>query len=246
MLSSDLHIHTLMSGHAFSTVDECIKEAKNKGLSVIAIADHGPAMEHSAHEGYFEMSTRLPKHINGIQVLFGCEMNIINKSGDVDLSHKVMSGLDIVLAGLHARTPYIQAGEAENTAAIINAMVRNPSIQIISHPYRVDFPVSVCDVAQAAKEYNVILEINVYLLAKAIETNSDSASKVLIDKTSELVSCIHSIGGSYLINSDAHYSGEIGISHAQYQMLEAKLGIRQEYVLNDDFETLRGFIPAIS
>lgn len=143
MLRSDLHIHTLMSGHAFCTINECIEIAHMRGLSLIAITDHGPAMEYSAHEGYFEMSTRIPKLKDGVNVLFGCEMNIMNESGDVDLSAKTMSGLDIVLAGLHARTPYNQTGEAKNTTAIINAMMRHPEINIITHPFRVEFPISV-------------------------------------------------------------------------------------------------------
>jgi histidinol phosphatase-like PHP family hydrolase len=43
MLSSDLHIHTVMCGHAFCTVDECIKAARYKRMSLIAIIDHGPS-----------------------------------------------------------------------------------------------------------------------------------------------------------------------------------------------------------
>ncbi|MDE7431192.1 MAG: PHP domain-containing protein [Lachnospiraceae bacterium] len=245
MLRSDLHIHTLMSGHAFCTMNECIDMAQNRKLSLIAITDHGPAMEHSAHEGYFKMSKRLPKLIGRLNVLFGCEMNILNSVGDVDLSNETMSELDIVLAGIHTRTPYSETGEAKNTTAMINAMMRHPEINIITHPFRAEFPISVCDIAQAAKEYNVILEINLSLLLRAINSKTDNNFAIVVDKTAELISCIHSEGGSYLINSDAHYSNEIGIDNEQYKTLIAELGILPEYVLNNNINALKSFIPSI-
>lgn len=245
MLKSDLHIHTIMSGHALCTMNECIETAHMRGLSLIAITDHGPAMEHSAHEGYFEMSTRLPKLMEGLNVLFGCEMNIMNKSGDVDLSAKTMSELDIVLAGIHARTPYSEAGEAKNTTAIINAMMRHSEINIITHPFRAEFPISVCDVVQAAKECDVILEINLALLLEAIKSKTNNSFALIVDKTAELVSCMHSVGSRYIISSDAHYSSEIGIGNEQYKTLIKELGIIPEYVLNDDINALKSFIPSI-
>lgn len=245
MLKSDFHIHTLMSGHAFCTINECIQAARNCGLSLIAITDHGPAMEHSAHEGYFEMSKRLPKFVGGVNVLFGCEMNILNQHGDVDLSVKTMSGLDIVLAGLHERTSYHSSREADNTNAIINAMMQHPEINVITHPFRSEFPVSIQDVVYAAKEYNVILEINLALILRALQHKSDDNSFIVIDKTAEMVSCLHSTNSSYLVNSDAHYSNEIGISDEYYKVLVAELGIRPQYVLNDDIDTLKRFIPSI-
>lgn len=246
MLRSDLHIHTLMSGHAFSTLEECIGAACRRGLSLMAITDHGPSMEGSAHEGYFEMSARIPKQADGMNVLFGCEMNILNESGDVDLGARAMSGLDILLAGLHARTPYDGAGEAGNTAAVINAMKRHPNISIITHPFRAEFPISVRDVVQAAKECHVILEINLPLLLKATDNKGDGNSGLIVDRTAEMVSCTHSAGGRYIISSDAHYSGEIGIEDSQYRKLMGELGILPEYMLNDKIEELKRFIPSIA
>lgn len=226
-------------------MNECIVTAHNLGLSLIAITDHGPAMQHSAHEGYFEMSARLPKLVDGLNVLFGCEMNIINEFGDVDLSTETMSGLDIVLAGLHTRTPYSENGEAKNTMSIINAMIRHPEINIITHPFRADFPIFVRDVAQAAKECNVILEINLALLMEAIKYKAERSFAVILDKTAELISSIHSAGGRYVINSDAHCTHEIGIGDMQYEKLIRELGILPEHVLNNDLDALREFIPSI-
>ncbi len=40
----DTHIHTLASGHAYSTLAEYVEMAREKGLELIAQTDHGPAM----------------------------------------------------------------------------------------------------------------------------------------------------------------------------------------------------------
>lgn len=246
MLKSDFHIHTVMSGHAFCTMNECVETSYKRGLSLIAITDHGPAMEHSAHEGYFEMSTRLPKRFADLDVLFGCEMNILNNKGDVDLSAKTMSGLDIVLAGLHERTPYTSSGEAENTAAIINAMKRHPAINIITHPYRAEFPISVPDIVQAAKEYGVVLEINLTLLLKAMQEKVDDRSAIVVSKMAEMIQSLHAMGCGYLINSDAHHTSEIGINSDSLGILKDELGICSEFVLNDNPDFLKYFIPSVT
>jgi len=43
-LVADLHVHTISSGHAYSTVAEIIEAAAQKGLEAVALTDHGPAM----------------------------------------------------------------------------------------------------------------------------------------------------------------------------------------------------------
>lgn len=245
MLKSDLHIHTLMSGHAFSTFDECVSTAEKKGLSLIAITDHGPAMEHSVHDGYFEMALRLPKYINGVNVLFGCETNILDCQGDIDLSENILFGLDIVLAGLHKRTSFFSRGEADNTNAIINAMKKHSEINIITHPYRIDFPTSVRDIVQAAVEYNVILEINASVFINSFSNKTKFDSALEIDKTAEMVSYLNSLGIGYVINSDAHCSHEIGINDKLYTLMETELGIKKKYVLNDQIEVLKEYITSI-
>jgi len=246
MLSSDLHIHTVMSGHAFCTVNECIETAQKCNLSLIAITDHGPAMEHSANEGYFEMAARLPKLHGSLNVLFGCEMNILDKDGSVDLSAETMSELDIVLAGLHGRTSYAGSSEADNTAAIINAMKKHSLINIITHPYRVEFPVAIPDIVYASKEYNVLLEINASLLLKAIQNPFEENNVQIIHKTAEMIQLLQSTETCYIINSDAHYSGEIGISSSSLEILITELGILPDSVLNGKLDLLKEIIPAIS
>ncbi len=245
MLMTDLHIHSIMSGHAFCTINECIAAAQKKGLSLIAITDHGPSMENSAHEGYFEMASRVPKKIGDLKVLFGCEANVIKTNGDIDLSIKTMLGLDIVLAGLHARTPYAGTTVKENTTALINAIKKNPTINVITHPYRAEFPVSIEEVTFASMEYDVLLEINVPTLLRAITRPKIKENFDVICETAKMVDILQKKNKGYIIGSDAHYSTEIGICDSTCGVLFDALGILPEYVLNNKFEKLVKYIPSV-
>ena len=40
----DTHTHTLASGHAYSTISEMIDAAAQKGLKLLGITEHAPAM----------------------------------------------------------------------------------------------------------------------------------------------------------------------------------------------------------
>lgn len=245
MLNADFHVHTVMSGHAFCTFNECAAAACEKGLSVIAITDHGPAMQGSVHEGYFEMSPRLPKQFGSLVVLFGCEANIVNTRGELDLSDNTMSGLDIVLAGLHKKTPYLEMSEANNTKAIVSAIERNACINIVSHPFRAEFPVSIIDVTFTAIEHHVLLEINTHLIEKAIGNYQEKRSRQVIENTAKMVEILQGKNKGYVINSDAHHTSEIGISDDVLEKLKNILGISEEYILNNNLELLSNYIPAL-
>jgi putative hydrolase len=44
MFPVDLHMHTVASTHAYSTLHDYIDEAQQKGIKLFAITDHGPDM----------------------------------------------------------------------------------------------------------------------------------------------------------------------------------------------------------
>ena len=52
----DSHTHTTASGHAYNTIYEMAQSASRKGLALLGISDHGPAMEGSASKHYFRSS----------------------------------------------------------------------------------------------------------------------------------------------------------------------------------------------
>ena len=158
MLKTDLHTHSIASGHALNTVYEMVREAKKKGMGLIGIVEHGPSMQGAPHDGYFWVSDQLDE-LYEVRVLLGIEANILNENGEIDLNGELLAKQRVVIAGLHARTPYKTNNLESNTAAIIGAM-QNPLVQIISHPYRTDFPIDIEKVFQEAYRTQTLLELN--------------------------------------------------------------------------------------
>ena len=70
-LIADLHVHTLSSGHAYSTLEEYVAQAKKIRLAMIAITDHGSNMPGAPHYYHFSNMRMMPREIDGIKVLRG-------------------------------------------------------------------------------------------------------------------------------------------------------------------------------
>jgi putative hydrolase len=245
MLVTDFHVHTLMSGHAFCTFNECVAAAAEKGLSVVALTDHGPSMQKAPYEGYFLMAPRVPRKFPRLRVLFGCEANIVDLDGSLDLPEKTLAGLDLVLANVHHRTPYQMRGERENTTALIKALQKN-RIHIISHLYRPDFPVTIEEVLPVAIERRVLIEINKSIVLTALENQHSAEARTTIAKTAAIVDFLQTRGVGFVINSDAHHTFEIGIDADELARLTHHLHLEPEYIYNEKLSLLESYIPALA
>ena len=67
----DIHTHTTASGHAYNTIYEMAQSASRKGLALLGISDHGPAMEGSANKDYFRSSRCIPRELYGAKIWVG-------------------------------------------------------------------------------------------------------------------------------------------------------------------------------
>ncbi len=154
----DTHTHTIASGHAYSTTSEMITYAKDMGLSLLAITEHAPNMPGTCHRFYFDNFRVFKGHDLGITVLFGVELNILDFKGTVDMDTEHLQQLDLKIASIHI--PCMKVGSAkDNTDAYIGAM-KNPLIDIIGHPDDARIPVDYERFVDAAKKYNVAIELN--------------------------------------------------------------------------------------
>ena len=128
----DVHTHTVASGHAFSSLQEMVDAAAEKGLQILGITEHAPGIPGTCAPIYFRNLHVVPRHIKGVELLLGVELNIIDYKGTVDLDEAMLKMLDIRIAGLHSLC-YTPGTVEENTDAVIGA-IRNPYVNIISHP----------------------------------------------------------------------------------------------------------------
>jgi len=77
-MEADLHVHTIASGHGYSTIKEIVESAREKELKMVAITDHGLQMPGAPHWYHFTNMKSLPRIIQGVEVLRGVEANILD------------------------------------------------------------------------------------------------------------------------------------------------------------------------
>ena len=68
-IEADLHTHSVASGHAYSTISELALAAAERGLKMIAITDHGPAIPGGPHLYHFSNLKVLPEYLHGVRLL---------------------------------------------------------------------------------------------------------------------------------------------------------------------------------
>ena len=155
----DTHTHTLVSGHAYNTMNEMAKAAAEKGLKGLAITEHAPEMPGTCHLFYFQNLKIVPRKKYGIELLLGTELNIMNKDGEVDLPEDVLKTLDIAIASIHGPC-FKDEKNVENVTAAHEKAMENPYVDIIGHPDDGRFPVDMERLVSKAKETGTLLEVN--------------------------------------------------------------------------------------
>ncbi|HBF4863852.1 TPA: phosphatase, partial [Clostridioides difficile] len=98
---SDLHTHSIVSGHGYSTLLENINYCKENGIKILGTSEHGPKMPGSPHRWYFHNIQNIPRIINNIIILRGCEANILDTKGNIDLEPFVIPRLDYLILSFH-------------------------------------------------------------------------------------------------------------------------------------------------
>jgi len=232
-LEVDTHCHTIASGHAYSTVVENAREASKKGLKMIAITDHGPRMAGGTHKYYFMNMKVIPRKIEDVFILRGIEANIIDCNGGLDLEERYLKQLDIVLAGFHTHC-FPKKSVEGNTMAAIEVM-KNPFVDILVHLGNPEFPIDIDKVVDAAKEYNVHIEINNSSLTVSRQGSKDNC--VLIAKKAA------EVGAPVSLGSDAHICYDVGnFTEALKIIRTAK--VREENILNTSAEKVVSYLKS--
>ncbi|MBQ4537432.1 MAG: phosphatase [Lachnospiraceae bacterium] len=154
----DLHTHTTASGHGYSTLKENIESAKEIGLKVLGLSEHGPALPGGPHPFFFSNYRCIPRQHGELRLLCGVEANIMDWEGKLDIEEWLLQRMDYVIASMHV--PCVKSGTAEeNTDACIKAM-QNPYVKILGHPDDSRYPLNYDRLVRAAKEEGVLLEVN--------------------------------------------------------------------------------------
>jgi len=211
-IKGDLHCHSDWDGGE-NSIEEITKAAQRIGYQYIGISDHTKFLriENGLDEKKIIQRNKeidkINKRLKGFRILKGCEANILN-DGSIDIRDDVLAQLDFVIAGVHST---FKMPREKMTERIIKA-IRNPNVDIISHPtgrlikrrdeYEIDFD----KILRVAKETGTILEINSYPERLDLrDTNIRKAKEV---------------GVKMVINTDSHHISqmrfiEFGIAQAR-------------------------------
>lgn len=234
-LVADCHFHTVSSGHAYSTLKEYAKEASDKGLELIAITDHGPAMPGGAHIYYFHNLKILPDCLYNVEILKGAEANLISYDGELDLADMDLGMLDVLIASHHL--PCLKAASAkENTQALINSM-KNKFVNIIGHPDDGRIPLDYDELTRAAAEYGIMLELNNSSLRPiSFRKNARENYMQLLEKCEKNKVFV-------VVNTDSHIHTDIGEFNESVELIK-KAGFPKELVANTSVERLKRKLAA--
>ena len=228
---ADTHTHTIMSGHAHSTVMENLIEAKRKGLKFIAITDHTGQMPASPDETYFIcMWSALPDEHNGVYILRGCEANILDENGSLDIRDKTLDRLEWRIASLHKIITKPMDIEA-HTRLWLN-VAKNPRIDVIGHSGEEEFKYDYERVIPEFKKYGKVVEIN---------TASAKTRPSSIKNCTEIARLCAKHGVPIVISSDAHFASYVGeFDEAIRIVLDAE--VPEELILNANEKRFADFL----
>lgn len=229
----DVHTHTMVSGHAYSTLQENIRAGQEKGLELMAVTEHAPAMPGSTHAFYFQNFKVIPRQYGEMELLMGVELNILDKDGNVDMEKRFLKQMDIAIASLH--TPCFKSGNMKyNTKACINAM-KNPFVNILGHPDDFRFPIDIKAMVEAAKEYGVLIEMNnASLDPKGFRKNTREIDMEILEVCREYQAPV-------IMGSDAHMDIDVG-NHGYVQQLLEEVQFPEELVVNRSAAELKKYV----
>ena len=219
---ADLHTHTLCASHAFQTLNEMAAAARQAGYCAMAITDHAPAMPDSPHIWHFANGSALPRNIDGVAMMYGAEVNIMDTKGGLDLSQELLAVQDWVVASIHSPCmPGLLTRKEANRIWL--SVAENPYVDCIGHSeqenYRYDYDL----VTKAFAQNHKVVELN---------AGSFAVRKDGIPNMRALLTACLTNGCHIAVDSDAHSAWRLQTALPPLYSLLDELSFPQELIVN--------------
>jgi len=231
-LKVDTHTHTYASGHAYSTLIENAKSAKQNGLAMFCTTDHSELMPGAPHYWFFINQRVLPRFIEGVAIIRGVESNIMNTQGEIDIHPSVDKNLDWVIASFHEPV-FLPSDSAAHTEALLN-VIKGGRVDALGHLGNPNFDFDFEAVIQCAAEHNVAIEIN----NTTLKGNSRVGS---VDRCYEIARIAKAKGAFITSGSDAHFCNDVGGLDLVSSLLD-KVGIDLNKVITHSPQQFLSFL----
>ena len=222
-IRADLHFHTDRSGDGRSSPAQMVEAAIRAGMEYVAITDHGEdlainGLSRAEMEVHRREVNRLGQRYPGIELLFGCELNI-GADGDLDYDPEYRLGFDWCVASIHS---HYDLPPRRQTERLLRA-VADPAVSAIGHltgrmlGRRPGIELELDPVLEAMAARGVALEVN-----GALDR---------LDASPEVVRRAVAAGVMLVINTDSHHVTEL--NRMSYGVSNARRGwATKESVLN--------------
>ena len=225
---AELHTHSNeYCGHAYVSIDDEVKIAKDMGMKFFATTNHGPMCDEDAPI-IFYLNNKERKY-DGINFLAGIEADIRDLRGSLDMAPCDLLSLDFVIASMHANV--IEPKYRDFTKAIVNAC-KNPAVDCLGHLGRdTRYHFDPEEVVKCASEYGKLIEFNSWSLEEFESYESCGRIMDLCEKYKTMCA----------VTSDAHWKERIGSYQPVLELIEKK-HFPEELVVNADEKRLSGFL----
>ncbi len=197
----DTHTHTIASGHAYSTIIENAKAAKQQGLKILCTTDHAELMPGAPHPWFFANQRILPRFLDGVAIIRGVEANIMDEAGNIDIDPMMDEHLDWVIGSFHDPV-FAPDTKDSHTKALIN-LIKNGRVDALGHLGNPKYDFDFDQVIKLAAVHNVAIEINNSTLLGHSRVGS-------IERCYEIATVAKKYGAYITTGSDAHFCDAIG------------------------------------
>ena len=232
----DVHTHTLYSRHAYSTLEENVREAAERRIELLGVTEHFSDMLFPTRDlrnfQYFANLGCWPRSWHGVTLLRGVEADIVDLDGNLyghdtpagrfgagvgtgpdTLKDMVFGKVDYAIASVHNHDWADGALLATTTEMYIRAL-SDPRVLIVGHPGRAGVPFELDPVLEAARDQHKLIEINEHSLNTSEgHDRSYVPCRRIAERCAEL-------GVSIAVNSDAHISYDVGRFEAVPALLD--------------------------
>lgn len=201
-IKGDLHSHTNFSDGE-NTLEEMVKEARQKGYEYFGISDHAPSIASRGEkevkkliENRREEIENLNKHYKDIKILFGMEVNIL-ADNSLGLTDEILSLLDYSIASIHTSFEM----DRDRMTERILAALSNPYVSIWGHPSgrlineREGIEVNWTKIFEFSAKNKKVIEIN--------------SQPQRLDLADDLVHEAIKAGVDIIINTDSHNTSSL-------------------------------------
>ncbi len=226
----DTHTHTVLSGHAYSTIFENVILAAEKGLQGIVVTEHCDHMPNVRFPSTIAYQRQLPEEYRGVRIFRGIETNIMQYDGTVDMTGRFFPITQFAIASLHGVV--IEPGtRVQNTDALLGAL-HNPYIDSIGHPGNPVFEIDQETVVREAYRLGKLLEVN---------NRSFMAREGSEENCSHIIRLCKKYGVRICVGSDAHLCFEVGEFGRAVELLKEE-AFPEELIVNRDMDTFLGYL----